>query len=87
MEFPVARNPQVKWKTGMLNEAEEMKDADFPEIRLFHVEHQLAPDDEKEDCVGKWVVCNPDLIITFQHYRLSGSSSRCLYHQFPMTVC
>ena len=22
MEFPVARNPQVKWKTGMLNEAE-----------------------------------------------------------------
>ena len=31
----------------MLNEAEEMKDADFPEIRLFHVEHQLAPDDRK----------------------------------------
>ena len=35
-------------ETGMLNEAEEMKDADFPEIRLFHVEHQLAPDDEKK---------------------------------------
>ena len=65
MEFPVARNPQVKWKTGMLNEAEEMKDADFPEIRLFHVEHQLAPDDEKEDCVGKWVVCNPENLKDF----------------------
>ena len=65
MEFPVARNPQVKWKTGMLNEAEEMKDADFPEIRLFHVEHQLAPDGEKEDCVGKWVVCNPENLKDF----------------------
>ena len=61
----VARNPQVKWKTGMLNEAEEMKDADFPEIRLFHVEHQLAPDGEKEDCVGKWVVCNPENLKDF----------------------
>ena len=49
----------------MLNEAEEMKDADFPEIRLFHVEHQLAPDDEKEDCVGKWVVCNPENLKDF----------------------
>ena len=65
MDFPVALNPQVIWKTGMLNEAEEMKDADFPEIRLFHVEHQLAPDSEKEDCVGKWVVCNPENLKDF----------------------
>ena len=25
MEFPVARDPNVKWKTGILNETEEMK--------------------------------------------------------------
>lgn len=33
----------------MITEAEEMKDADYPELRLFRVEHQLAPDGEKDD--------------------------------------
>lgn len=27
-----------------VTEAEEMKDADYPELRLFRVEHQLAPE-------------------------------------------
>lgn len=31
----------------MITEAEEMKDADYPELRLFRVEHQLAPDGER----------------------------------------
>ena len=61
MEFPVARDPNVKWKTGILNETEEMKDADYPSIRLFHVEHQLAPEGEKEDCIGRWLVCTPEI--------------------------
>lgn len=65
MEFPVAHNPKVKWKTGMLNEEEEMKDANFPEIRLFHVEHQLAPKGEKDDCAGQWMVCNPENLKDF----------------------
>lgn len=65
MEFPVAKNPAVKWKTGILDEDKEMKDADFPEIRLFHVEHQLAPDGEKDDCVGRWLVCNPQNLKDF----------------------
>ena len=38
-----ARHPDKKWMTGMITEAEEMKDADYPELRLFRVEHQLAP--------------------------------------------
>lgn len=65
MEFPVSRHPDVKWKTGMLNEAEEMKDADYPEIRLFHVEHQLAHDGEVDDCEGQWLVCNPKNLYDF----------------------
>lgn len=65
MEFPVAHNPSVKWKTGMLNEEEEMKDAEFPEIRLFHVEHQLAHEGEKEDCNGQWMVCNRENLRDF----------------------
>lgn len=65
MEFPVSRHPDVKWKTGMLNETEEMKDADYPEIRLFHVEHQLAPGGEVDDCEGRWLVCNPKNLYDF----------------------
>ena len=65
MEFPVSRHPDVKWKTGMLNETEEMKDADYPEIRLFHVEHQLAPGGEVDDCEGQWLVCNPKNLYDF----------------------
>ncbi len=65
MEFPVAHNPAVKWKNGMLNEDEEMKDADFPEIRLFHVEHQLAPEGELDHCSGQWVVCNRENLKDF----------------------
>lgn len=57
MEFQVSK--AEGWRTGMLNEAEEMKDADYPEIRLFHVEHQLAHQGPVDDCVGRWVVCNP----------------------------
>ena len=65
MEFPVAHDPKVKWKTGMSDEMEEMKDADYPEIRLFHVEHQLAHEKEQDDCIGKWVVCSPENIRDF----------------------
>lgn len=65
MEFPVGRNPEVKWKTGILNQEQEMKNADFPEIRLFHVEHQLAPDGEQENCTGQWLVCNPENVKDF----------------------
>lgn len=65
MEFPVAHDPSVKWKTGMLNEEEEMKDAEFSEIRLFHVEHQLAHEGKKEDCKGQWMVCNRENLRDF----------------------
>lgn len=56
MEFPVAKFDG--WRNGMLNEEEEMKDADYPEIRLFQVEHQLAPDGEMDNCTGSWTICN-----------------------------
>ena len=65
MEFSVSRHSTTKWKTGMLNEAEEMRDAGFPEVRLFHVEHQLAPDGEMDDCKGEWMVCNPENLKDF----------------------
>lgn len=84
MEFPIARNPEVKWKTGIVNEQEEMKDADFPEIRLFHVEHQLAPEGEKDDCTGRWVVCSPENLKDFS--AVGFMFGRALYKELSMPV-
>lgn len=63
MEFPIHKT--VDWRTGILHEEEEMKDADYPEIHLFHVAHQLAPDAERDDCQGQWIVCKPENLLDF----------------------
>ncbi|MDD4968487.1 MAG: glycoside hydrolase family 88 protein [Paludibacter sp.] len=63
MEFPVAKDKG--WRTGILNEEEEMKDANYPDIRLFIVEHQLATDGEMENCVGEWKPCNKENLEKF----------------------
>jgi len=63
MEFPVAKDKG--WRTGILHQEDEMKDADYPEIRLFIVEHQLSPDNEKDSCNGKWLVCNKENLTKF----------------------
>lgn len=65
MEFPVARDPENKWMTGMIDCDEQMRDASFDQVRLFHVEHQLAPDGERDDCTGRWVVCTPENLKRF----------------------
>lgn len=84
MEFPVAKNPATKWKTGMLNEAEEMKDADYPQIRLFHVEHQLSAGVEAEDCKGEWLVCTPENLKDFS--AVGFVFGRRLYKELNMPV-
>ena len=84
MEFPVARDPNVKWKTGILNEAEEMEDADYPSIRLFHVEHQLAPEGEKEDCIGRWLACTPENVKEFS--AVGFMFGRKLYKELQIPV-
>ena len=84
MEFPVSRHPDVKWNTGMLNEAEELKDADYPEIRLFHVKHQLAHEGELDDCEGEWLVCNPKNLYDFS--AVGFVFGRKLYKELKMPV-
>ena len=51
--------------TGMIGADEELADSDYPEIRLFQAAHQLAPEGEKDDVEGKWVVCNAADIANF----------------------
>lgn len=84
MEFPVARDPKVKWKTGMFGEEEEMKNADYPQIRLFHVAHQLAPDQPLDDCQGEWVVCNPENLKDFS--AVGFTFGRKLYNELHIPV-
>lgn len=82
MEFPIAK--ETGWRTGILNEAEEMKDADYPDIRVFQVEHQLGPDGEMDDCVGKWTVCNPENLKNFS--AVGFIFGRKLYKELNMPI-
>lgn len=84
MEFPVARDPKTKWKTGMIGEDEVMKDAGYPGIRLFHVEHQLAPDGEMDDCKGSWMICSPETIKDFS--AVGFTFGRKLHNELSMPV-
>ncbi len=63
MDFPVGK--ASGWRTGIINEQEAMQDADYPEIRLFHVAQKLSPTKELDDCDGKWVVCNKENLKEF----------------------
>ena len=63
MDFPIAKSKG--WRTGIVDEEKEMKDADYPEIRLFHVTQKLSPEQELDDCEGEWMICNPDNLKDF----------------------
>lgn len=63
MDFPVAKGE--RWQTGVINEKETLADADYPQIRLFHVVQKISNGKELDDCEGKWVICNKDNIRDF----------------------
>ena len=52
MLFPVGRQEDVKWQTGMEEAEKELQDANYPEIRIFTVPYCLAPDGERDDRPG-----------------------------------
>lgn len=56
MEWDAAR--------GYNNAAEEVKNANFPQIRLMDVKN-TASKEEKDDIVGEWAVCAPENIENF----------------------
>ncbi|MCP2028235.1 hypothetical protein L1276_003405 [Flavobacterium sp. HSC-32F16] len=63
MFFPVGRE-EGTWKTGVKNYEEEVKNASFPNIRLFTVALNASPK-PLEDVTGNWKVCSPENIKTF----------------------
>lgn len=63
MFFPVGREDKT-WKTGVKNYDEEVKNASFPNIRLFTVAVN-ASQTPLEDVTGSWKVCTPESIQNF----------------------
>ena len=51
-------------KGGVLNYEEEIRAADYPDIRLFQVKKQVA-ENPQENCIGTWKVCNPENVAKF----------------------
>ena len=63
MFFPVGRE-EGTWKTGVKNYEEEVKNAVFPNIRLFTVALNASAK-PLEDVTGSWRICSPESIKTF----------------------
>lgn len=63
MYFPVGKQDGT-WKTGVANYEEEIKNAEYPNIRLFTVLTQASPK-PLDDVTGSWSVCSPNNVTTF----------------------
>ncbi len=50
--------------TGVLNYAEEIKAADYPQIRMIDIPNKVA-DDPQTDFNGRWKICSPQTADTF----------------------
>lgn len=60
MEMPVSGWPGA----SLLNSADEIQAADFPDIRLFTVKKDIAFQPQ-QDCVGSWSECSPESVAGF----------------------
>jgi sialate O-acetylesterase len=61
MEMPLAGWPP---SDTIKNSAEEIKNASYPEIRLFTVAKGVSAE-PREDCKGSWAECNPETVKNF----------------------
>ena len=58
MDFKLAKDPAAKWQKGIFTQEEELKDTDYPSIRLFKIPQKLSPEKELDDCEGEWVIAD-----------------------------
>lgn len=56
----------MEWtaRFGIDNAEQHIAEANYPQIRLFSVEHRTA-DARQNDLVGRWVVCTPETMTDF----------------------
>lgn len=52
------------WKTGVVNEKQELQSANYPQLRVFTAAKQTS-DQPSKDLQGKWQVCSPEVANSF----------------------
>ncbi|MCW3093943.1 MAG: sialic acid-specific 9-O-acetylesterase [Ferruginibacter sp.] len=63
MEFFMAKTSNSSY-TGVINYQQEIKEADFPLIRMIDVPNKVA-DEPQNDFSGRWKICSPQTADTF----------------------
>lgn len=67
------------------NAKEEIKNADFPEIRMFIVINNLSSSPQN-DCEGEWFVCNPENVPSFSAVAYFFIRELYLKYKIPMGI-
>ncbi|MBC7889769.1 MAG: sialate O-acetylesterase [Ferruginibacter sp.] len=63
MEFFVNKTTNNSY-TGVINYQQEIKEADYPAIRMIDIPNKVA-DEPQTDFTGKWKICSPQTVDTF----------------------
>ena len=71
--------------SGVNNAAEEIKAADYPDIRFFMVTRDMASS-PREDTAGKWLVCTPDAVKDFSAVACFFARELHVSYGIPMGV-
>ena len=79
MELPMQGWPGAY----VLNSAEEIKRADYPDIRLFTVNRDIALSPQKT-CEGNWLACNPKSVAPFS--ATAYFFGRALYRKLKVPI-
>ncbi len=82
MEFPMGTS-DIYWHTGVLNYETEIKEATYPDIRLFTVKKQTA-EKPVDTCRGAWVTCTPESVSSFS--AVAYYFGRRLYQQLKVPI-
>jgi sialate O-acetylesterase len=82
MEFPMGTS-DAYWHTGVINYETEIKQANYPYIRLFTVKKQTA-EKPVDTCRGAWVECTPESVSPFS--AVAYYFGRMLYQQLKVPI-
>ncbi len=82
MEFPMGTS-DAYWHTGVINYETEIKEANYPEIRLFTVKKQTA-EKPVDTCKGAWVECTPETVSPFS--AVAYYFGRMLHQQLKVPI-
>lgn len=66
MVFPMGNHTQLsKWRIGVENAEEQLKDANYPGMRLFTVPYIVSADSALTDCRSRWLDATPETAYDF----------------------